>query len=81
MLTQGFLSRFSLASQILEAFVAPVSNCKALHLSHILQQKLAQVSLFILNTFPKGNTANISAGVWGMVRMQSLPLPYQILLE
>lgn len=62
----GFpLSCFSLASQILDAFVAPVSNCKALHLSHIPQQQLAQVSLFILNTLPRGNTANIS-DCWGL---------------
>lgn len=39
--------------------------CNTLCLSHILQKQLAQVSLFILSTFPKGKTANISV-CWGL---------------
>lgn len=76
------LSCFSLASQFLDAFVAPVSLQGSLPQPYPAQQ-LALVSLFTLNTFPKGNTANISdcRGLGHGKRTQSLPFLYQLLLE
>lgn len=73
-LTQGFLSHgLALPHKfwrplLLQCQILLINKyCKALCLSPILRQQLAQVSLFILenNTFPKGNTANIS-DCWGL---------------
>lgn len=71
-LTQGFLSHVLALPYkfwmplLLQCQILLINKyCKALHLSHILQQQLAQVSLFILNTSSKRNTANIS-DCWGL---------------
>lgn len=82
MLTQGFLSHVLALPHkfwmplLLQCQILLISKyCKALCLSHILQQQLAQVSLFILNTSPKGNTANIS-DCWGLGHWKDTELTF-----
>lgn len=91
-LTQGLLSYVlalpykSWMSLLLECQMLLINKyCKALHLTHILQQQFPQVSLFILenNTFSKGKDSKYLpvAGVWDMVRTHSIHFLYQPLSD